>query len=569
VQPTELPTESQELRPRRALIIGLDGVTWDLIGPWVDRDDLPNLRHLVDQGTSGTLTTTVPPVSASAWASFATGTNPGKHGIVDFTAPRPDGYDIVINNAARRSGPALWDHVGLHGGQVVVIGVPGTYPPRPVQGSMVCSFMAPGPQSGYTFPPALKAALEKAIGPFPLAPRETHRGGPIADFLADMTECADRRAATARYLLGREDWSLGSVVFASTDMLQHELWHLFDPTHPVYDLAAAEKNVPAVARYFRRLDEHIGELVELAGPDAAVLIMSDHGFGPFHSFLHVNNWLRSLGLLQLRRGAGTALKSAAFDFGFTPLNVLKFLSRVGLSGLRGQVKGGKKSGLMRRLFLSFADVDWSRTQAFAVGNFGQIYINVAGQRPQGIVRPGSEYEAVRDGIVEAALSLRDPSTGDPIVRRVYRREEIYRGPRLHELPDLILHIDRRKYVSFGHADFGSNRLLEPSFGQTGHHMMDGICVLTGPGVRAGARLRSAGILDIAPTVLHLLGIPLPDQLDGRVLTEALAPAFLQEHPVVRVTSEDVQSAPAGGDGAYSDEDDEAVRARLRGMGYVA
>jgi len=554
---------------RRVLIIGLDGVTWDLIGPWVDDGELPNLRALVDRGVSGPLTTTVPPVSASAWASFATGTNPGKHGIVDFTAPRPGGYDIVVNHAARRTGIPFWDLVGGQGKRVVVMGVPGTYPPRPVEGSLVCSFMTPSPQSTYTYPASLKAELERAVGPFPLAPPETHRGGPVSAFLADMSGCLDRRAATAHYLLERDDWSLGIIVFASTDMLQHELWHLFDPTHPLHDPAAAETHRPAVLRYFRRLDEHIGELTRQAGPDAAVIVMSDHGFGPFHSFLHLNNWLRRLGLLQLRRGAVTAVKSATFGLGFTPLNVLKLLSRIGLGSLRGQVKGGKKGGLLRRLFLSFADVDWSRTQAFAVGNFGQVYINVAGVRPQGCVRPGLQYEAVRDRIAEAALALRDPQTGDPLVLRVNRREEIYAGPRSEELPDLILHTDRRKYVSFGHADFGSNRLVEPGFGQTGHHMMDGVFVLAGSSARQGRRLDGAGILDIAPTALHLLGIPLPDNLDGRVLVEALEDRFLAERPIRRAEASDPTAPPSGGETTYSADDDEAVRAHLRGMGYVA
>ncbi|NOZ06930.1 MAG: hypothetical protein GXP41_11380, partial [Chloroflexi bacterium] len=538
---------SQKNAPvRRVLIIGLDGVTWDLIGPWVEAGELPNLRTLVDRGASGLLTTTVPPVSASAWASFATGTNPGKHGIVDFTAPVPNGYDIVVNSGAHRTGTPFWNLVGTQGKRVVVMGVPGTYPPQPVEGSLVCSFMSPGPDSNFTYPPELKQELERDIGPFPLAPREKHRGGPVLDFLADMTACLDRRAATAHYLLDREDWSLGIAVFASTDMLQHELWHLFDSTHPRHDPVAAEAYLPAVLGYFRRMDEHIGDLVQQAGPDAAVIIMSDHGFGPFHSFLHLNNWLRSLGLLRLKRSTPTALKSATFGLGFTPLNVLKALSRIGLGGLRGQVKGGKKGGLLRRLFLSFADVDWSRTQAFAVGNFGQVYINVAGERAEGIVRPGAEYEAVRDRIAEEALALRDPETGDRVVLRVYRREEIYTGPRTGELPDLILHTDRRKYVSFGHADFGSNRLVEPSFGQTGHHVMEGVFALAGPFVQRGLRLEGAGILDIAPTVLHLLGLPLPRDLDGHVLTGALDPGFLEAHPIRWAEAGDVAVPPDDG-----------------------
>jgi len=493
--------------------------------------------------------------------------------LVDFTAPDPYGYHITITNAAARALPTVWELASAAGRQVIVAGVPGTYPPSPVNGVLVTSFLAPGPESDYTYPRDLKDELQAHVGEFPLSPSEAHRGGSVERFVDDMRACAVGRMAVFRYLLREKPWGLAVLVFASTDMLQHELWHLLDPAHPRHDPTLAPVARRAALSFFQELDTHLGELMALAGENTTVILMSDHGFGPFHSFLHLNNWLRSQGWLQLKPASVTALKALAFRLGFTPLNVLKLLSAMGLGRLRSQVKGGKKGSLLRQLFLSFEDVDWSRTQAFAVGNFGQIYVNVSGERSLGCVQPGAEYEALRDAIAERALALRDPATGDPVVLQVHRREDVFHGDQLHRLPDLIVHTDRRRYVSFGHADFGSRHLIEPSFGQSGHHTLTGILAMRGPGVRPGMSLDDAHIVDLAPTILRLLQLPIPPHMDGQFLADALASELLNvasggsETTAKRIPPETAATTRAPSN--YSDQEEEAVRERLRGMGYLA
>ncbi|NLE76865.1 MAG: hypothetical protein GX605_08955 [Chloroflexi bacterium] len=551
--------------PRRVLVVGWDGATWELLRPWVDEGRLPHLARLLAEGASGPLTTTLPPVSASAWSSFATGANPGKHGLVDFVAPEPGGYRVGITNAQARSLPTLWELLSSVGRPVIAAGVPGTYPPMAVNGVVVSSFLAPGPESSYTYPRELKQELRAHFGDFPLSPSEAHRNGDIERFVQDMLDCAHGRMQTFRYLLQNKPWDLATVVFMSPDTLQHELWHLLDPTHPRHDPRLAPGARQGALRLFAQLDAYLGELLDLAGNDSVTVLLSDHGFGPFHSFLHLNNWLLQQGWLRLRRGPGTALKHLAFRLGLTPLNVLRVVSALGLGRLRAQVKGGKKGGLLRRLFLSFDDVDWARTRAFAVGNFGQVYVNTAGVRAQGCVQPGAEYEAVREGIAAAALRLRDPANGAPVVLEVHRREEIFSGDQLPRLPDLLVHTDRRRYVSFGHADFGSNRLLEAGFGQSGHHTMEGILAMRGPGICPGQTLQAAHILDLAPTLLYLLGQTPPPYMDGRLLAEALegvpAAADPSAHPALAATEGVAASA-------YSVDDEAEVRRRLEDLGYL-
>jgi len=545
---------------RKVLIIGLDGATWTNLRPWIDEGKLPHLGRLVAEGASGPLTTTIPPVSASAWVSFATGCNPGQHGSFDFVFPRPHAYDIGVVNVNVRSAPPFWKVIEEAGGQVGLASVPITYPPQPIKGWTVCGFLVPNEQAAYTQPPELKQQIKDAGLVWPLHEFEGNRSRDPRKFLQDMRAFDESRTQVVTWLMKNRPWDLVSFVIKTTDTTQHEVWHLLDPQHPRHDAEMAALVQDDIVGYFQAMDACVGQLVEAAGPDATVIVMSDHGGGPFEKFFHVNNWLASQGFLKFKRAPLSLIKRALFALGFTPLTALKLVNLLRLGRLRKNVKRGRGRGWLGQLFLSLRDVDWARTQAFSIGNFGQIYINTQGARPQGIVEPGDEYEAVRARIILQALMLCDPETGDAVIRAAYKREELYHGARLDNAPDIILHTDRSKYVSFGHADFGSNKLIEPSIGQTGHHTMDGIVILRGAGIPTGAQVEGANIMDIAPTTLALMSLPIPAEMDGKVLFGA----------ETRSRGAGVQ----GGRGAteenpYSKEDEEQVMERLRELGYVS
>jgi predicted AlkP superfamily phosphohydrolase/phosphomutase len=330
-----------------------------------------------------------------------------------------------------------------------------------------------------------------------------------------------------------------------------------------------------ILAYFQAIDECVGKLVAAAGPEATIIVMSDHGGGPFEKFFHVNNWLAAQGFLKFKRTPLSLVKRALFAAGFTPITALKIVNLLRLGKLRKNVKRGRGRGWMGQLFLSLRDVNWTRTRAFSIGNFGQIYINTKGVRPQGIVEPGAEYEAVRDKIIQQALALRDPESGESVIHAAYKREELYHGERLASAPDIILHTDRSKYVSFGHADFGSNKLIEPSIGQTGHHTMDGIIILRGAGIPAASRIEGANIVDIAPTALSLMGLDVPGEMDGKVLFGQLGRQV--DKGITRQGGEpETQQVGQGAsliapveENPYSEEDEEQVMERLRELGYVA
>jgi len=552
---------------RKVAVFGLDGVTFDLLGPLMEEGHLPNLKRLIEAGASGELTSTIPPVSASAWASMATGTNPGQHGLIDFTYPRPNGYQIEVSNRTMRRMVALWDIVAQAGGKVGVVSVPMTFPPNTTSGYIVSSFMAPSQSSPYTSPPELKSEIARAIGePFPLHMNEAKRTKDPAGFARELAGMETKRADAVLYLMGTKPWDFFMYVVESTDNLQHEVWHILDPAHPRHDPAQAKATRGIILDYYDQVDAKLGEMLDAVPDDALVIVLSDHGFGPFLNFFHVNNWLVKAGYLRIKRGGLSGLKYLLFRLGFTPLNLARLATQLGLSGLRKHVKRGRGQSMLRRLFLSFNDVDWARTKAFSVGNFGQVYLNVKGRRPQGAIDPGDAYEALRDELIEAALALRDPKTGEKVIQAAYRSEEVFHGRAFETMPDLILHTDRAKYVSFGHADFGSGNIIEPSFGQTGHHHMQGIVVLRGPDVRAGAKLEGATLLDVAPTVLYAMGLPVPHYMDGAVLEAAFESETLAARPIA--FSDDDGDISRTQTDIYSEEDEAEIMQRLRDLGYV-
>ena len=551
----------------KVLVIGLDGVTFDLLGPWIQAGELPNLQKLIGQGASGKLRTTLPPISSSSWSSFLTGVNPGKHGLVDFVYPGADSYKVSMINATSRRTRALWNWLNDAGYKVGLLGIPTTYPPEPVDGFMVSGFLAPGPESEWAHPPELKQELRAELGEFLLSPDERYRSSRWLDrFLDDLATSVENRTQAALYLMRNKPWDLFAVVYWDTDMVQHETWRLLDPDHPRYNPGEAAAHREQILAFHRKVDADVGRLLSEVDSDTLIVVMSDHGFGPVHSFFLTNNWLSNIGLLRFKRSPWTTVKRLLFRLGFTPLKMFRLAKTLGMASLRRQVRFQQKSGLLNRIFLSFDDVDWPRTQAFSIGSFGQVYVNLAGVRPQGIVQPGPEYQELRDQLVREALDLRDPRTGEPLVERVYRREEIYSGPYIARTPDLIVQPRGWEYMAFGHADFGSNKLVESIIGLSGHHRPDGVLILAGAGVKPGVQLEGASILDLAPTILHTMNVPVPEDLDGRVLVEAFTASAPLARPVTYSQANLYKDGTPEPD--FSDQDMEQVQEKLRGWGYA-
>jgi predicted AlkP superfamily phosphohydrolase/phosphomutase len=561
----------------RVLILGLDGSTWDTLSGFARDGTMPNLASFLERGTSCDLVTMVPPVTATSWTSFFTGLNPGKHGVFEFLLRRKglsagavserNPFGEVPVNSRLRDGIPIWQLAGRAGLRSVVLGVPITYPPEKLNGIMVSGFLTPFGRRDFAYPPSALEDIEGRFGPYRLYHRQVYSKRGVERVLDELFEVLDFNVKVTRHMMRNTDWNLLFSHFWGTDRAQHELWHLLDESHPRHDRREGAKFGPRLKKFYAVLDDGLKDIVADAG-DADVLIVSDHGFGPIHRFLAFNVWLYERGYLKFRQDPATWLKKTAYGLGLTPVFFYRLSMALGLARLR--LSGGfhsrqKMQMLLDRFFLSLSNVDWSRTKAYSRGNYGQIYVNLKGREPNGCVEPGDEYERVRASIRKDLLSFRDPVTGRKMFDRVYLREEIYSGPYVSEAADIVFLPADMRNKALGTLDFTSNRFSFPVYGNSGDHRMEGIFLGLGPSFRRGTRLDARSILDVAPTVLYLLGLQVPRQMDGEVLADALLEERLARNPVKYADTELLGNAVGG---ALSAEDSEDIRRRLEGIGYV-
>ncbi len=556
----------------RCYVIGLDGATFDLIRPWADQGYLPTFTRLLRTGAWGALRSTIPPMTGPAWTTFATGANPARHDIYDWVHRTPGSYRFVPATAAHRRLPSLWARLSAAGRRVCVINVPMTFPPEPVNGLLISGLPTPSKQLVFTHPPALAQELERITGNYLLYPDpgQAYSDAGVDAFLARLERTTISRIKTVEALRAQEPWDFCMVVFNGTDTVQHAMWKYMSAAHPLHNPAKAARYGGAILAYYQSLDRWLATQLDSLPADAVLMLMSDHGFGPFHKFIHVNNWLRRAGFLRIRSGWRARLKSAAFAAGFSPMTIYDLLMRIGLGALKREVVRGQGQGLLRSLFLSFDDVDWPHTQAYSLGNIGQIRLNVRGREPQGCVAPGAEYAAVRQAIIASLRQLSDPTTGETVVDEIYPREALYAGPYLENAPDIVFLPKRLEYFGFGEYEFGSHHIIEtPRRGISGTHRMNGIFMAAGAPLRAGAEIHGAQLADLAPTILHLMGLPIPPELDGRILLEALTDDARQA--LALTSSPDTAAplvSPPPADFDLSPADEAAIGARLRALGYV-
>lgn len=548
----------------KLLILGLDGATFDLIRPWVAEGYLPNLGRLMDDGVSGDLASTLPPVTSPAWPSFMTGMNPGKHGVFDFI--RPNAGDFTLVNATSIRAPTVWHIMSEAGLHVGAMNVPVTYPPQPVNGFIIGGLLSPT-GADYAYPPGLLAPYAAELGPYRVAVRVQYKEGNEEAFLADALDLIDTRGRYGLRLMADRPWDVFMVHFIALDNLQHALWKFIDPTHPRYRPDMAQEYGDCLLRAYRRVDEQVGSLVEqaqkLAG-EVNVIVMSDHGFGPLHYIVNLNIHLLKHGLLRLKRRPWTQLKAALFRAGLTPAGVYRLLEKLSLQNIVARVSKQSRNQVVSK-FLSFNDVDWRRTTAYSMGHVGQVYLNRRGREPQGIIGDGAEYEAARERVVDALRQLVHPESGEPFLDEVIYGPDVTHGPYADQAPDLHLVFDGYRCIAFPLFATNQEAITRQIRGDSGCHRSNGIYIGAGPAFRRGQMAQGNRIIDLAPTMLHLMGLPVPNDMDGRVLEADLRPGFLATHPV-----RFVQAGGEGGDEetALSDEETAEIEERLRALGYL-
>jgi predicted AlkP superfamily phosphohydrolase/phosphomutase len=557
----------------RLLIVGLDAATPALVERWVDEGHLPTLRRLIEHGAYGSLRSVPNTSSPAAWSTFMTGKSPGRHGILFFSMRTPGTYRHHFVNGSMRDGASFWHLLGATGIKVGIMNVPMTFPAEAVNGFFISGLDAPHAEHpDFAYPPDLMTRLHADLGGFVAAGSMSEAIG--HDVLAGRYERALRklidrmetRTRWAEHLIETERPDLMTVVYTETDGVQHFFWKLMDPRHLDYDAELAARYGDAIRRVYQKADEAISRLMARFG-DGRVLVLSDHGAGLGYEVRDfVSGALRALDLIVYEQGHGSRRRSLRHH-----------VARSAYQWLNPRLPGRVRSGL-RRVLPTVVDsvkaearerIDWTKTRAFADTAPGEIWFNVRGREPAGVVEPGAEYEALRRTVADTIRSSVDVETGRPVVDAVWVREELYQGPYADRAPDLYVQLKDTMFRGFrmdGHTVMMPRRRpSNPREVMNGGHRPDGVVVLHGPGVNSGLRLSGAHLQDIAPTILHAFGHPVPNDLDGAVLHEAFTPGWLAAHPV---TYGEGAAAGARAIRDFTDEEAAAIQERLRNLGYL-
>ncbi len=538
----------------KLLIIGIDGATFNLINPWIEEGHLPNLKRLVQEGTSGNLASTLPPVTSPAWPTFMTGCNPGKHGVFDFI--QPSGSDFQLVNAGRIKQPTIWQRLSDAGYRVGVLNVPVTYPPQPLNGFMISGILSPK-NACISYPEDLIIRHQGGLGEYRVAPNVQYKSGIEAEFIDDIYALIRSHGDWALHLMEHEPWDVMMVHFIALDIMMHALWRFMDEQHPRYESTPFKH---AIRDGYKLVDEYAGRLMDKLSAEDSVIVMSDHGFGPLRSIVNLNIFLLEKGLLRLRQDLLTRLKARAFRQGLSPAKVYSWLERLGLQNLATRVSKDTRNQMVGK-FLSFDSVDWSQTVAYSMGHVGQIYLNAAGREPHGIISEDSYIEQ-RDIVIEALQDLVDDE-GNYLVSRIIRREEIYHGPYAQNGPDLHLVLDDYNVIAFPLFATDGNIVTQQIRGDSGCHRREGILIINGAEITSGGALNEANIVDLAPTILHMLGEGVPRTMDGQVLQEVF-----KSPSEVNIVDDEQDRIGEGGDQALSPDEEAQIEDRLRSLGYL-
>lgn len=548
----------------RVFIVGLDGATFDLILPWIKEKRLPSLSYMMENGVYDELKSTIPILTPAAWSSFMTGKNPGKHGIVGFFSREKDSYAVKVVNSTDRSAREIWTILSENGKKVGIINVPLTYPPKSVNGFMITGMMTPPNSDNFTYPTLLKEEVEKVVGGGTLDPLLTSLEREDV-FINELFDSTEKLAKISLLLIEKQEPDLFMVVFNSTDYIQHRFWKYIDPQHPEYKAENSLRYRKMVIQFYQKVDEILGNFLKMADERTTVIVMSDHGAGPLHKYIHVNSWLIQTGLLKLRKRLTTRLKRFLYKIGINPFKIVNTLFSIHLGNIRIKTNRTDKKlqNISTKLFMSFSDVDWSKTKAYSIGS-GVIYINLKGREPSGTVSPGQEYESLREQITTCLYELKDPETGEFVIEKVYKKEEVYSGYHIDTLPDLVF-IPKPGYTTFEDHGFAADSVITLSKSVSGTHKLNGVFIMKGYGIKKSTTLQDTSIMDVAPTILHLLGLPIPTDMDGKVLKEALTSSYLRLNPI-KYAKDNTRFFLKKRDKVC--EDNAKIKSRLQALGYI-
>jgi len=461
------------MKAKRVLVIGLDCAPPELL---FDQfvDEMPNIRRMLDDGVHARMESANPPITIPAWMVMATSKNAGKLGIYGFRHRKPGTYnDIWLANSHSIKEKTVWNILGDHDKKVAVVGVPPAYPPKPVNGFLISGFMTPSADKDYTYPRALKQEIERLVGEYLLD--VVFRTDDKDKMIKQLHEMTKQHFTVLRYLAKTKPWHFFMFVEIGVDRVHHAFWKFFDKEHHLYKPNNKYEHV--ILDYYKLIDSEIGKLLKLTDDNTSVIIVSDHGVKRMKGAFCVNQWLIEKEYLKLKK---------------TP---------------------------PRGTSLTKTEVDWPKTQAWGWGGYhARMFFNIKGRDPQGVIEP-KNYEKFRDQITDDLKAIRGPK-GEKWDTKVYSPEEIYPNG-IGDYPDLTVYFDDLSWRSAGTLGYDSYYLPENDKGpDDAVHSHYGAFLYYDPKRKmGGTKIKDINLLDFAPTVLKVMGIPVPEDMEGKIVEE--------------------------------------------------
>jgi len=501
---------------KKVLLIGLDGAPPDMVFRCAREGLLPNIGWLMAKGAYGHLRSTIPPMTCPAWVSSVTGVDVEEHGVYDFFLHLDlERKKMIFANSRTRRVKALWNFLTGAGMSTICLDMPVTSPPEKIEGAMISGFLSPSTRSNFTYPRGLKEELLEMgyridVGDTALDRIMLFKQSPLR-FIGEFTSLIRRRLRAAEYLMENFEWDLFITIFTALDRINHFLWEFLDPAHVGY---RKEPDILVrIAKAYREADRAVGELVRKAGPDTDIIIYSDHGFRPLNYVFFMNSLFMAKGILKVRRRAISSLIPAreAYVKLSRRIPLLEYLRRSLLPTwlVRDIGQAIKPSSDM----FSFSDIDPESTVAFQLGQ--NIHINLR-------ALDGEEVQEVLKRVQEVLEEARKITKIGGVAREMPSPVEAGK-----KIPVISLYpegdISAKHYMPISGRmiyKYGSTRqedIAIPALMWSGDHSLNGILVMAGPDIKVRGQMEGARIMDIAPTVLKLLGLEIPSHMKGRPL----------------------------------------------------
>ena len=546
-------------RRPKIVIIGWDGATFDVALPLMAQGKLPNLKKVLDSGAHGRLTSTIPPITPAAWITLMLGVSQGRHGVFDFTKPvlRVPGEDFSVETGRTYcEGRSFWELMEKQdGARSAILFVPMTYPVWRTNGMMVAGIPVGSMKRDFLFPGDQPNRFEDCFIGKDFYKLQTLQKDRYKEISLNVI---DRRGEEIVSAIQSGDYDLIFGVFGGSDRAIHIFWRFREPDNYPNDPEEQSKFANAIDEHYIRMDENLGRIIESISDDTLLCLVSDHGAGPKgRRCFHLNRWLLDNGYFRERKVTGKRLFRRIGRF----MRWNPVLRRI------QQALPGFATRGMRKISSSLDAIDFESSRAFRSPiqfYYDGVEINLKGRQTNGIVEE-TEYEALRDELIQRLLDAKDPDTGKRVVVSARKKEEFFDGEGAAFAPDIIV-----EYDDLYEGDNDVEHLVhEAPFeilkNLSGSHRLHGIFALMGCNIKPSVEIDGTKIDDLTPTLLYALGYTIPMYMTGRILTDTLKDEFVRANPP---KFSDEEYSPPGTGTKVGDSESERMREQLRGLGYI-